>query len=314
LMFDTPVDEEDRLDARPIFQTVQEIASSLADGATVWVTSQVPVGTCDVIREKIAALRPGLDFGVAYSPENLRLGQALEAFRKPALPVLGADETQTHERMEKILAVWGVPYRRVTLKTAEMTKHALNAFLASCVTFGGELGNLCDALGADAIEVAKALRLEPRVGPRSMILPGLGFAGGTLARDVQVLRGFGDHYGVETHYLDGVWSANQYQNGLVIRRLEKWFPSLKDLRVTVWGLTYKAGTSTLRRSAALDLIHHLKVKGAVVRAHDPKADRSEVQRFTDFAFFEDPYEAAQDADVLVVMTGWEDYRKLDFSE
>ena len=314
LMFDTPVDEDDRLSTSTVFQMIQEAAAFLADGVTLWVTAQVPVGTCDRIREKIAALRPGLDFGIAYSPENLRLGQAIEAFRKPALPVIGADKAETHERMEKVLSVFGTPFHRVTLRTAEMTKHALNAFLATCVTFGGELGNLCDVLGADALEVAKSLRLEPRVGPKSMILPGLGFSGGTLARDLQVLRGFGDSSGIETHLLDGVWTANNYQNGLVIRRLEKWFPSLKDLRVGIWGLTYKPGTSTLRRSAALELIRNLSLKGALVKAHDPKADREEIRRFTDFAFFENPYDAVQDADVLVVMTGWPEYTKLDFSE
>lgn len=314
LMFDTPVDEDDRLSTQTLFQTIQDTAAFLEDGVTIWVTSQVPVGTCGRIREKIAALRPGLDFGIAYSPENLRLGQALEAFRKPALPVIGADENQTHERMEEILQVFGVLFRRVNLNTAEMTKHALNAFLAACVTFGGELGNLCDALGADGIEVAKSLRLEPRVGSKAMILPGLGFSGGTLARDIQVLRGFGDYHGIETHFLDGVWAANQYQNDLVVRRLEKWFPSLKNLRVAVWGLTYKPGTSTLRRSAALDLIRQLTLKGAAVRTHDPKADRDEIRKFTNFAFFENPYDAVNEADVLVVMTGWEDYSTLDFTE
>ncbi len=314
LMFDTPVDEEDRLSTGAVFQTIQETAAFMMDGVTLWVTAQVPVGTCDRIREKIAALRPGLDFGVAYSPENLRLGQAIEAFKKPALPVIGADRVETHERMEKILSIFPAAFHRVTLRTAEMTKHALNAFLAACVTFGGELGNLCDVLGADALEVAKSLRLEPRVGPKSMILPGLGFSGGTLARDLQVLRGFGDAQGVETFLLDGVWEANNYQNGLVIRRLEKWFPTLKDLRVGIWGLTYKPGTSTLRRSAALELIRNLSSKGALVKAHDPKADRDEIRRFTNFAFFENPYDAVQDADVLVVMTGWPDYAKLDFSE
>lgn len=312
LMFDTPVDEDDRLSTQLIFQAVQDMAAWLDDGVTIWVTSQVPVGTCARIQEKIEALRPGLDFGVAYSPENLRLGQAIEAFRSPALPVIGACHEVTHERMETLLAHFKVPYRRVSLKTAEMTKHALNAFLAACVTFGGEIGNLCDALGADGIEVARSLRLEPRVGGKAMILPGLGFAGGTLARDVQVLRGFGDHFGVETHFLDGLWAANQYQNGLVIRRLEQWFPSLKNLRVAIWGLTYKPGTSTLRRSAALDLIRQLTLKGAAVRTHDPQADRDELRKFTSFAFFEDPYEAVQDADVLVVMTGWDSYAKLDF--
>jgi UDPglucose 6-dehydrogenase len=195
-----------------------------------------------------------------------------------------------------------------------MSKHALNAFLALSVTFANELGNLCDEVGADGHRLAELLRMEPRVGSKAMLFPGLGFSGGTLARDMQTLRGFGDKFGVETPQLDGTWNSNQQQNKLVVRQLKKHFGgSLTGRKICVLGLTYKADTSTLRRSAALEVIADLVSEGAEISASDPKADRNELKNYTGFTVFDDPVAAAKNADALVLMTPWADYTSLDFA-
>jgi UDPglucose 6-dehydrogenase len=313
MMFDTPVNDRDESDLSEVFATAAEIAPHLQDGVVLYVTAQVPVGSCDAIARLVAAANPPLKFGVAYSPENLRLGQAIERFRHPALPVIGADDPATLDRLEPLLAPLGVKWVRVGLRTAEMTKHALNAFLATSICFANELGNLCDEVGADGRQVAEVLRLEPRVGPKAMLFPGLGFAGGTLARDMQTLRSLGDRSGLETPLLDGAWESNGRQNRLVVRKLRKAFGDLKGVRAAVLGLTYKPETSTLRRSASLEIIADMASAGMIVAAHDPKADCGEVAARTDFRFAEDAYSAAEGADVLVLITAWPEYKSLDFA-
>jgi UDPglucose 6-dehydrogenase len=312
LMFDTPVDEEDRGDLTEVLITADEIAPHLENGVVILVTAQVPVGTCDELARIIQKANPDLSFSIAYSPENLRLGQAIERFKQPALPVIGSDDDSALDALEVLFAPLGVEWMRTTLRSAEMTKHALNAFLATQVTFGNELGNLCDEVGADAQAVAKILRHEARIGDKAMLFPGLGFSGGTLARDLQTLRRLGDERELETLFLDGVWNANSRQNDLVLRKLKHALGSLPGKQVAVLGLTYKPGTSTLRRSAALEIIAQIKDAGADINAFDPKADRGEVAELDTFTFRASVDDAVKDADALVIITGWPEFKELDF--
>lgn len=309
IMHDTPVDQNDQSDLSGIYRDVEAMAGSLTKDAIVYVTAQVPVGTCDRISEIIRKRNSNWQGGLAYSPENLRLGQAIERFRTPPLPVVGTDRDETFQRLEKFLSGFPVKWKQVNVRTAEMSKHALNAFLATSICFANELGNLCDLLGADGHKLAEVLRMEPRIGAKAMLFPGLGFSGGTLARDMQTLRGFGDHFGIETKLLDGAWAANQSQNQIVVHTLKRVLGgNLKGKVVAVLGLTYKPDTSTLRRSAALEVIEALEKEGALIHAHDPKADREELKQYKSFSVFDDIYEAVRGADALVLMTPWPVYR------
>ena len=311
---DTPVNERDESDLAGVLADVESIAARLRPGALLHVTAQVPVGTSDLLAERIRARSPAARFGIAYSPENLRLGQAIERYRKPPLPVLGADDPATLAALESFYAFMGVKWERTSLRTAEMSKHALNGFLALSITFANELGNLCDEVGADGHRLAEVLRLEPRIGSKAMLFPGLGFSGGTLARDLQTLRGLGDRSAIETPLLDGTWTSNQQQNQTVVRRLKSLYGgSLAGRRVCVLGLTYKADTSTLRRSAALEVIADLLREKAIVSAHDPKADREELRAYPGFTLADTAVGAAAGADALVLMTPWAEYRALDFA-
>jgi UDPglucose 6-dehydrogenase len=308
LMLDTPVDEDDRSDLSGIFAAVRTIAPVLEKNAVLYVTAQVPIGTCAEIQKILR--EAGRDVPVAYTPENLRLGTAISRFRAPDLPVIGTDSDEAFDRLSTLFAPMSSNWQRTNLASAEMLKHALNGFLAVSICFANELGNLCDMVGANGVEVAKLLRMEPRVGAKAMLTPGLGFSGGTLARDMITLRGLGDRTGIDTPMLDGAWNSNKSQNKLIARRLTQFLADLKGKRVAVLGLTYKPDTSTLRRSAALELVGDLKEAGAIVAGHDPAADKDEVAALG-IGAHADAYAAAQDADALVLMTPWVDYKNVD---
>jgi UDPglucose 6-dehydrogenase len=314
VMFDTPVNDRDESDLTGVFACIEQIAPALARGVTVLVTAQVPVGTCDALAAALRKNRSADDVAVAYMPENLRLGQAIERFMAPALPVVGTDDDDAFDRLLTILGPLAPEWQRVSLRTGEMIKHALNGFLGLSVCFANELGNICDAVGADGKRVGEILRLEPRIGVKALLLPGLGFSGGTLARDMQTLRRLGREHGLPTLLLDGAWAANTEQNRLVVRKLARALPKLAGARVAVLGLTYKADTSTLRRSAALEVVADLTAAGAIVSAHDPRADRDELSACSGFSFHEDALDAITGAAALVLMTPWSDYRRLDFTE
>ncbi|MEA2873973.1 MAG: UDPglucose 6-dehydrogenase [Hyphomicrobiales bacterium] len=313
VMFDTPVDENDESDLSGIFSTFDAIAPALEPGAIILVTAQVPVGTCDQLLARLKKAAPDTSVTIAYQPENLRLGQAIERFKAPPLPVIGCDDPAAFDKLLTVVGPLAPEWHLVSLRTAEMIKHALNGFLGLSICFANELGNICDEVGADGKRVGEMLRLEPRVGAKAMLLPGLGFSGGTLARDMQALRKLGKRFDLGTPLLDGAWAANETQNSLVVRKLAQVVPDLAKARVAVLGLTYKADTSTLRRSAALEVIGDLVKKGTKVNAHDPRADRQEIKAHTEFAFFEDPLAAVSGTDALVLMTPWADYRDLDFA-
>lgn len=312
LMFDTPVDEDDRADLSVVLETVEQLAPGAERDTVLLVTAQVPVGTCDRLRDLLLEHAPHDEVDVAYSPENLRLGQAIERFQHPRLPVVGADLEPTRLRAAAMLNVADTEFRGVNLRTAEMIKHALNSFLAASVGFANELGRLCDEVGADGKEVAEILRLEDRIGARAMLFPGMAFSGGTLARDVQTLRQLGIARDVETPFLDGLWESNCNHNAFILHKLRQHLDTLDGVPVTLYGLTYKPGTSTLRRSAALEVAAELTRAGADVRAHDPKADREELLQYSDFTFFEDPYAAAAGSRAAIFVTPWPEYRELDF--
>lgn len=314
IAYDTPVDEHDEVDLSDIFAVVEEMAPFLEGGTTLIVSSQVPVGTCDRLAATVRRARPSLDFGIACLPENLRLGQAIERFKCPEFLVFGANDDATHEHVEQLFAAVDAPKLRLDLRTAEMTKHALNAYLATSISLANEIANLCDEVGADALKVTQALRLDSRVSPRAPLNPGLGFAGGTLARDMKVLCALASENGYEAPLLRAVLSVNERQNRMIAARLVQLIPDRRGLTVGLLGLTYKPGTSTLRRSPGLELAATLAAEGISVKAHDPRVEPADLQPYLDIlAFCPDPYLVADGSDAVVLVTDWPELRRLDFA-
>jgi UDPglucose 6-dehydrogenase len=193
-----------------------------------------------------------------------------------------------------------------------MAKHASNTYLATTISFINEISDLCDLVGADAIDVAKVMKLDRRIGPHAYLSPGLGFAGGTLGRDICALQELGRRNGCRMRLMDAVMAVNRERALVVKQRLLTRYSSLRGRRIGVLGLTYKPGTNTLRRSIAEEIISGLVDEGAEVRAYDPLADSGNGKSGSRFIDSPDPYALAAGCDALVLVTGWDGILGLDW--
>lgn len=309
IAFDTAVDEDDRADVDAVVNAVAALFPWLADGCVVLISSQVPVGTTRRIEEMFADAARGRRVRFAYSPENLRLGKAIEVFRHPDRIVVGVRRMEDRARISELLRPFSERIEWMSVESAEMTKHALNAFLAASITFINEVAALCEKTGADASEVERGLKSEARVGPNAYLSPGAAFAGGTLARDVMFLSELGTSRGIPTHLLAAVKRSNDAHRHWAERRLTDMLGSVDGKTVAIWGLTYKPATDTLRRSSAVELARSLARQGARVQAHDP-AIKLLPQEITDVRLCSDPLTAVSGADALVVATPWPEFRSV----
>jgi len=310
--FDTPVGDADQSDLTPVEQAFEGVGRDAVGEVELILMSQVPVGTCRRLAGKLHEQAPGLRFSLVYQPENLRLGEALKTFLRPDFIVLGVEDRSAAEKLLRIYAGIQAPHLTMSWESAEMTKHALNAYLATSVSFINELAELAEAARADIRDVVRAMRLDRRIGPHAFLNPGLGFSGGTLARDLETLRQLSATIGRETPLLDGVRAVNTGQVKKVAEKIREFSGTLRGARVGLLGLTYKPGTSTLRRSAALALAQLLVEQGTEVQAHDPQV--VEPSGETDgIHLCPDPYQVAHGADAVVLTTPWPEFKKLDFS-
>jgi UDPglucose 6-dehydrogenase len=287
----------------------ERIGRAVSRDITLVVTAQVPVGTCERLRDTIAQLS-GRRIDAAHVPEFLRLGQAVRTFVDADRFIIGASEAVA-ARVAEIYAPTGRPILRMDVRSAEMAKHASNAFLAMSISFANEIADLCQEVGADIEMVTAGMKLDRRIGSQAFLSAGMGFAGGTLGRDLRALQGIGRAAGRPTDVVDATMRVNLSRADLVTRRLEQVFGSLSGLRVAILGLTYKPGTSTMRRSIALQVIRDLRAAGVSVTAFDPLANMDEVVAPPTFQRAPDPITAAIDADAAVLITEWSGLDELD---
>jgi UDPglucose 6-dehydrogenase len=297
---DTPVDEDDRANVDSVTSRVESLFDKLDDGTLVLVSSQLPVGS---IRRLEAAYGNRKRVTFACSPENLRLGKAIDAFLRPDRIVVGTRSESDRARISTLLAPLPVPIEWMSVESAEMTKHALNTFLAASIAFINEIAALCEGVDADAQEVARGVKSDARVGPRAYLTPGAAFAGGTLARDVNFLTTLGR----PVPLIASIKVSNDAHRAWVQTALTAALGTLKGKAVALWGLTYKPGTDTLRRSAAVELCHWLIAEGARVQAHDP-AVTSLPKDLAAVRLCRSPEEALRNTDALVVATEWPEFR------
>jgi len=306
--YDTPVDEEDHADVDYVLDRVKKVIPKLISSTLVLISSQLPVGST---RQLEAACR-GLDINIsfAYSPENLRLGKAIEVFNHPDRFVVGTRSQQDQDKIKKLLAPITDKIEWMSVESAEMTKHALNAFLATSVVFINEIALLCEMVGADAKEVERGLKSEARIGPKAYLSPGGAFAGGTLARDITFLIDSGVRYQQPAILFTAVKASNDTHKLWPRQKLGQQFSDLKGKVIAIWGLTYKPGTDTLRRSSSIELCQWLLDQGAVVQAHDPAVNHLP-KKLAAIHLCKTPEAALEDASALVIATEWPDYRQID---
>ncbi|MDB6166350.1 MAG: UDP-glucose 6-dehydrogenase, partial [Lacunisphaera sp.] len=228
--YDTPVDADDRSDLAWVFGQLDRVLPALRPETVVLLSSQLPVGTGAALAQQ----HPQLHF--ACSPENLRLGKAIEAFEKPARIIIGASSATARQKLETLLAPLGAPLVWMRTESAEMVKHALNSFLALSVAYINEIATLCEATGADAQEVAAGLKSDPRIGPRAYLGPGGPFAGGTLARDVVTLTQLGAAKAIPLALVPAIKTSNDRHRGWAFRKLQAALHDVKHPVIAVLGL------------------------------------------------------------------------------
>jgi UDPglucose 6-dehydrogenase len=315
IAYDSPVNDQDEVDVSPVIDAAERVAPYLKPGTPLVVTSQVPLGTCERIETDVRRASPSWVSGVVYTPENLRLGTAIERFLTPDMLVLGASVEGALDAATALYAPFDAPKIRTDLRTAEMVKHALNTFLATSITFINEIANLCDRLGADAVTVGQALKCDKRIGPRALMSPGLGFSGGTLARDVTQLLKFAAEHGYDATLLNSIVHVNEATFTEVVHKLESRLGRLAGARIGILGLTYKPGTSTVRRSPAIKVVSLLRASGAVCVAFDPQASDEELSEsgIPSLTRASNPAEVFAGADAVVLLTEWDEFRRLDYA-
>jgi UDPglucose 6-dehydrogenase len=310
IAYDTPVDEEDRADVEFVMDKVIQLFPHIARGSLVLVSSQLPVGSMRRLEEECARRIPDRSISFGCSPENLRLGKAIAAFTKPDRVVVGLRNEEDRLRVSELLAPFTHNIEWISVESAEMTKHALNAFLATSVTFINEIASICERVGADAKEVERALKSDLRIGPRAYLSPGSAFAGGTLARDIRFLTDLGAAHQLPAGLFSAVQKSNEVHKKWNQRTLSFLFPKLAGMKVGIWGLTYKAGTDTLRRSSSVELCQWLFQQGALPQVHDPSIKILPEPLNQIAKLHPSPESVLDSAAALVVATEWPVYRSV----
>ena len=304
--YDTPVDD-DNADPDFVMTQIGHALVGMSRDVVVLVSSQLPVGSVSRL-EYAETLNQGTpQLKVAYSPENLRLGRAVDDFLRPKRIVVGVRSGRDRDLLHGLLSSITESIEWMSVESAEMTKHAINAFLAASVAFANEIASICESVGADAKEVERGLKTENRIGPRAYLSPGAAFAGGTLARDVAFLNETARERGVTTPLLSSVLPSNDTHKHWAQRKLRGLFVDLSRTTVAVWGLTYKPGTDTLRRSPSVELCDWMIREGATIHVHDPMV-KSLPEHWCDAVKrYDDPIAAVLGAHALVVATEWPMY-------
>lgn len=301
LSTDTPVADDDSPELESVYALAETIRDGIDRDIVLCVSAQVPVGTTSELAAIVAGNSGGHGCAGVYVPEFLRLGEAVRTFREADRFVVGAADDEAGVRVAALFEPLGRPVVRTDVRTAEMAKHAANAFLATSISFMNEIADICGVVDADPAEVATILKLDRRIGPYAYLNPGLGYAGGTLGRELRVLQDIGHREQRPTRLTDAVVAVNDARPALVALQLRSALGGLTERRVAVHGLTYKSGTSTLRRAVSLDIVRSLVDAGATVAASDPLADLSEAGELPRMDLYRDPYEAAAGTDALVVL-------------
>ena len=312
--YDTPVDENDQADVEFVFEEVLKLLSFLSIDTTVLVSSQLPVGSIRRFEDISAEKYPEKNIRFAYSPENLRLGKSLDVFLHPDRVIIGVRRQEDREILNRLLGSITENILWMGVESAEMTKHAINAFLGMSITFINEIASICENIGADAHEVETGLKSETRIGPAAYLSPGAAFAGGTLARDIEFLKYIGSLNNLVNPLISAVRKSNDEHKKWIQRRLFAVLGGLRGKRIAVWGLTYKPGTNTLRRSLSVEMCNWLQEQGAEIAVHDPSKCELPDNWLGAVVRSKTPLEALEGACALVIATQWPEYREINVSD
>jgi UDPglucose 6-dehydrogenase len=320
----TPPDEDGSADLKYVLAVARDIASHMSEYKIVVDKSTVPVGTADRVRKEMQAIldkrNSDLTFDIVSNPEFLKEGAAIEDFMKPDRVVVGVEHENVGEIMRELYAPFNMNSDRVlvmSVRSAEMTKYAANAMLATKISFMNEIALLCEKLGADVAEVRHGIGSDSRIGYK-FIYPGVGYGGSCFPKDVKALIHMAKQVKVEPMVMNAVEDRNEEQKQLLIHKVKQQFgDNLSGRTFTVWGLAFKPQTDDMREAPSIVIINGLIQAGAKVVAYDPVAMEEAKRRFTDqpkLSYAANQYDALTGADALLLITEWHQFRHPDFAK
>ena len=319
----TPPDEDGSADLQYVVSAARNIGKYMTSYKVVVDKSTVPVGTADKVKaaiaEELAARQASLDFSIVSNPEVLKEGAAVEDFMRPDRIVIGAEDPQSKEIMQRLYAPFQRNHERLVMmdiRSAELTKYAANAMLATRISFMNELANLAEILGADIESVRKGIGSDPRIG-YDFLYSGCGYGGSCFPKDVKALISTGHNNGYDLKVLNAVEEANDLQKTVLTQKIKKHFgDNLAGKHFAVWGLAFKPNTDDMREATSRVLINDLLKAGATVTAYDPVAMPETKRIFNGtqgLAYSDTQNQALENADALVIVTEWKEFRSPDFA-
>jgi UDPglucose 6-dehydrogenase len=320
----TPMTAGGEADLRFVESASRDIGRAMTGYCLVVNKSTVPVGTAALVRgwiqDELTKRKADIPFDVASNPEFLKEGSAVEDFMKPDRVVVGVDSSRAEALLRDLYSPFirnGLRFYTMDIPSAEMTKYAANAMLATKISFINEIANICELVGADVRQVRLGIGADQRIGLQ-FLHPGVGYGGSCFPKDVRALINTSEKIGYRPELLAAVDGINQRQKGVVMRKIRAWCElngrKLTDLTVAVWGLAFKPNTDDVRESPALLLLRDLADAGAKVRAHDPRAmeeTKKALNGVCNISYLDDPYQATEGADILCLMTEWRPFRRPD---
>lgn len=317
LALPTPPGEDGSADLSYVLGVAEELGKIITNYKVIVDKSTVPVGTADLVHQAVAK-NAKVDFDIVSNPEFLREGFAVEDFMKPDRVVIGTSSDRAAKVMEDLYKPFvrqGNPLIVMDEKSAELTKYAANAFLATKITFMNEIANFCELVGADVDKVRAGMGTDTRIGKR-FLFPGIGYGGSCFPKDVQALAKSGVESGYKFEILDAVLDVNNRQKLSLIRKLKNYYnDALSGKTFALWGLAFKPDTDDIREAPALYMIEELLAAGAKVKAFDPEAMENVKGIFGDkIEYCENPYDTIKDADALLIATEWSVFRNPDFKK
>lgn len=310
----TPALGNGEADLTGIENVARAIARHMHSYRLIVEKSTVPVATGDGLRHTIAAyLKDKVKFDVASNPEFLREGSAINDFMNPDRIVIGVESKTARDLLSELYKPFQVPLVITNIKSAELIKHASNAFLATKISFINAVSRICDTVGADIEEVAKGMGLDKRIG-RDFLKAGIGYGGSCFPKDLDAFVRISEKIGYNFNLLKCVKKVNEEQLSFMHKKIKEALGVIKDKTIGVLGLAFKSNTDDIRNSQALGLIRMLESEGAKIRAYDPQAMKKASEVLKRVIFCPDAYSAACSADCLLIATEWDEFKELDFTK
>ena len=321
----TPMGDDGSADLQYVLAVAKSIGKTIQKRLVIVDKSTVPIGTADKVKETIQKQldirEVTIEFDVVSNPEFLKEGAAINDFMKPDRVVIGADSEYAIEKMKQLYAPFSMSHERfieMDVRSAEMTKYAANAMLATKISFMNEIANICEKVGADANQVRIGIGSDSRIG-YNFIYPGCGYGGSCFPKDIKALKKIASEYNYEAKLITSVEEVNDAQKLVIANKIIKRFgEDLTGKIFGVWGLAFKPGTDDMREAPAIYIVKELVKRGAKIQAYDPKAMSEAKEHYLkgieNVSYVNSKYEALHNADAMVLLTEWKEFRSPDFDE